>query len=66
MTLHEANIIAHAMTKPQRARVLRRFDRAGHAGLPPETAFISAVLQERAAILANLPPRDPRCEQPRQ
>jgi hypothetical protein len=60
MTSAKACAYALAMTKPQQARVLRRFERAGRAGWPPEKAFILAVLQERAAIYSNLPPpRDP-------
>lgn len=60
MTLEKAEACALAMTKPQKARVLRRFERAESAGLPGPTAFILAVLQERAAIYANLPPCNSR------
>jgi hypothetical protein len=59
MTLTKAREQAFAMTKPQQDRILRRFDRAGRAGLQPTAAFILAVMQERAAIYANFPPHNP-------
>lgn len=64
-TFDKAKSYAAAMTDAQLTRVVRRFDRAEKAGHPPMTAYILAVLQERAAIFANLPPRDPRAEQPK-
>jgi hypothetical protein len=58
LTLTKARFHALTMTKPQLNRVVRRFDRAGRAGMTPTNAFILAVIQERAAIYANHPPRD--------